>query len=157
MKPNIVLKPEFVELIPEHLEERNLYIAAKYRTVVHLCCCGCGRKVVTPLSPTAWKLIFDGVSVTLHPSVGNWSLPCKSHYWIDRNKVMWAEQWSQERIEAGRVTEEEARAEYYCEELPKTKSQPVQPARTPDTLKPPDAPTQEGFWRRLLRWLFGRT
>src|SRR5438093_6385388 len=127
MKPEIVLKPEFVEFIPEELEERTLYVAAKYRTVVHLCCCGCGRKVVTPLSPVSWKLTFDGVSITLHPSVGNWNLPCKSHYWIDRNKVMWAGQWSQERIEAGRAAENRATAAYYGD----TPIQPQIPAQPP--------------------------
>jgi len=61
MNPEIVVTPEFVEYIPDELVARTLYIAAKYRTVVHLCCCGCGRKVVTPLSPAAWRLTFDGV------------------------------------------------------------------------------------------------
>ncbi|WP_353963011.1 DUF6527 family protein [Streptomyces sp. NBC_00365] len=37
--------------------------------------CGCGRKVVTPLAPQEWKLTLDGVSVSLHPSIGNWSFP----------------------------------------------------------------------------------
>lgn len=28
--------------------------------------------------------------VTLHPSIGNWGFPCRSHYLIRRNKVVWA-------------------------------------------------------------------
>jgi hypothetical protein len=153
MKPEIVLKPEFVEFIPEQLEERTLYVAAKYRTVVHLCCCGCGRKVVTPLSPTAWKLTFDGVHITLHPSVGNWNLPCKSHYWIERNQVKWAGRWTPGQIEAGRAAEERARAEYYGEDLPQTEPKPAAPV--PTAGNPGEVQPQEGRLRRLWRRLFG--
>jgi len=34
--------------------------------------------VVTPLSPTGWSLIFDGETVSLYPSIGNWNFPCRS-------------------------------------------------------------------------------
>jgi hypothetical protein len=150
MKPDIVLKPEFVEFIPEQLEERTLYVAAKYRTVVHLCCCGCGHKVVTPLSPVSWKLTFDGVHISLHPSVGNWNLPCKSHYWIERNRVKWAGMWTQSQIKAGRAAEARARAEYYGEKLPQTEPKPV---RTADQAA--EAPPRDGALHRLWRRLFG--
>jgi hypothetical protein len=58
--------------------------------------------VVTPLAPDEWELSYNGASVSLSPSVGNWSFPCQSHYWITRDKVQWAPHWSQERIEAAR-------------------------------------------------------
>ena len=58
---------EFVEFIPEELKEGVLYISINYATASHLCCCGCGNRVVTPITPDDWKLIFDGVSVSLHP------------------------------------------------------------------------------------------
>ncbi len=87
-----------MEYIPEILKERTIYISVTYATAAHKCCCGCGKEVVTPLSPTDWKLIFDGESVSLHPSIGNWSFACRSHYWITRNAVKWAEQWSDEDI-----------------------------------------------------------
>ena len=149
MRPEITLKPEFVEFIPEQLEERTIYVAARYRTAVHLCCCGCGRKVVTPLSPAAWKLTFDGVPVTLHPSVGSWNLPCKSHYWIERDRVWWAGAWTPEEIAAGRAAEARARAEYYGEEPPE-----IEPRPTPFADGPADAPW-DGFLSRLWRRLFG--
>src|ERR1035441_2447934 len=96
------LKHEFVEFIPDQLDEGKLYISIDYATVAHKCCCGCGKEVVTPLSPTDWNLIFDGKTISLHPSIGNWSFPCRSHYWIRNNRVRWAEEGSQERIDAGR-------------------------------------------------------
>ncbi len=102
MKPRILLAYEFVEYIPEELKERTLYISKEYGTAVHRCCCGCGREVVTPLSSTGWQLTFDGKSVSLYPSIGSWSLPCQSHYFITKNKVVWASQWSKEQIARGR-------------------------------------------------------
>jgi Family of unknown function (DUF6527) len=42
---------EFVEYIPAELAEAVLYISITYRTAVHRCVCGCGNKVVTPISP----------------------------------------------------------------------------------------------------------
>lgn len=83
------LRPEFVEVIPERLENGVLYICEQYRTVVHNCCCGCEQEVVTPLGPADWSLRREADAVTLHPSIGNWSFPCQSHYFIRRNKVIW--------------------------------------------------------------------
>jgi hypothetical protein len=105
MKPDDLLKHEFVEFIPEELEERTVYISVAYTTVVHKCCCGCGREVVTPLSPTGWRLTFDGKSVSLDPSIGSWSLPCSSHYFITESRVVWAKQWTARQIARGRAAE----------------------------------------------------
>lgn len=114
MKPEVELGFEFVELIPDDLKERTLYISIPYCTAVHKCCCGCGREVVTPLSPTGWQLIFDGKTVSLYPSIGSWSLPCQSHYFITKNKVLWARQWSGKQIAKGRAQEATARERYYA-------------------------------------------
>ena len=92
----------FVEFIPEALENGVLYITMEYRTAVHLCICGCGNKVVTPFSPTDWKLIFNGRSVTLYPSIGNWSFDCQSHYFITNSKIKNVRKWSLWEIEYNR-------------------------------------------------------
>jgi hypothetical protein len=115
MKPELALAYEFVEFIPDDLKEQTLYISITYRTAVHKCCCGCEREVVTPLSPTAWQLIFDGKTVSLCPSIGSWSLPCQSHYFIRQNKVIWAPKWSKRQIERGRARETKARERYYAD------------------------------------------
>lgn len=96
------LEPAFVEEIPSDLTAGTLYISIEYTTAVHLCCCGCGAEVVTPLHPTRWTLAYDGETVSLDPSVGSWGLPCQSHYFIKRNRVRWAPGWSKAEIEAGR-------------------------------------------------------
>jgi hypothetical protein len=92
----------FVEFIPGELQNDVLYISIEYATMSHLCMCGCGNKVVTPLSPAQWKLTFDGKTVSLSPSIGSWNLACRSHYWITENSVMWARKWTDEQIALGR-------------------------------------------------------
>ena len=68
MKQENSLAHEFVEFIPDVLEEGKIYVSIEHSTVVHRCCCGCGKEVVTPLSPTDWKLIFNGKTISLDPS-----------------------------------------------------------------------------------------
>jgi hypothetical protein len=145
MTPEIVLAYEFVECIPEVLEERTLYISRTYGTAVHKCCCGCGREVVTPLSPTGWQLTCEGRSVSLYPSVGSWSLPCQSHYFITRNKVVWAPQWTKQQIAMGRAWEARAKERYFA----KTEV-PAAPDKAPSTggVKP-----KESLWLKIKRWL----
>lgn len=93
-------------------KEGMIYVSIPYAIVAHRCCCGCGGEVFTPLSPTDWKLIFDGQSISLHPSIGSWSFACQSHYWIERNAVKWDRHWSREEIEAGRASDALAKEQY---------------------------------------------
>src|SRR5580658_9622584 len=113
MKRQTVLTHEFVEYLPDELKDGTLYVSMSFATVAHKCCCGCGKEVVTPLSPTDWTLIFDGESISLDPSIGNWGLDCKSHYWIRKNKVEWAARWSQQQIDAGRSRDRSVKAQYF--------------------------------------------
>lgn len=113
MKPSSVLKHEFVESLPRDLEEGTIYISIPFATVGHKCCCGCGREVITPLSPTDWELTFDGETVSLDPSIGNWSFSCRSHYWIVRNQVRWARPWSEKQIERGRKRDRAAKESFF--------------------------------------------
>lgn len=103
----------FVERIPKDIPEGILFISIEFETAIHKCCCGCGKEVVTPISPTGWKLTFNGESVSLFPSIGNWSFDCKSHYWIKENKVVWAEKWTSYEIQKVRKGEDLERKEYY--------------------------------------------
>ena len=90
------MKHKFVEFIPDQLEDGILYVSITYATVLHKCACGCGNEVVTPLSPSDWQLTFNGEAISLFPSIGNWSFPCRSHYWIRKNEVVWVEDWYEE-------------------------------------------------------------
>lgn len=151
MRQEIVLKHEFVEFIPDEIKEGTLYVSIRFATVTHLCCCGCGSKVVTPLRPTDWKLIFDGKTVSLDPSIGNWSFACRSHYWIVRNRVKWAKQWSEEEIRAGRAYDAVAKQEYFGASKAPAASATSAGARVPEAAKP-----KEGIWKKLKRWFLAK-
>lgn len=99
--------------MPDVLEEGILYISIQYCTAIHKCVCGCGNEVVTPLSPTDWKVTFDGKTVSLDPSIGNWNFNCKSHYWIIKNKVKLARKWKDWEIKEGREGDSENKENYF--------------------------------------------
>jgi len=107
------LQHKFVEFIPEMLEADTLYISITYCTAIHLCVCGCGNEVVTPLSPTDWELIFNGETVSLSPSIGNWNFPCKSHYYIKRNFVRFARKWHQEEIKENQENDRKQKIKFF--------------------------------------------
>lgn len=113
-------KHQFVEFIPSDLEEGTLYISMEYGTASHLCACGCGEKIVTPFGKGLWKLIYNGDYVSLKPSIGNWSYPCRSHYWITRGRIQWAEDWGHEKVSTLRQNNTEESAD--IEEIEKKKS-----------------------------------
>ena len=118
MKDATRLAHKFVEYIPKSLNEGTIYISIEFATASHKCVCGCGNEVVTPLSPTDWKLIYDGESVSFDPSLGNWNFECRSHYWIKNNTVIWSYCWSQEQIESGRDQDRLAKRKYFESESP---------------------------------------
>lgn len=142
-----MLRHEFVDVIPAHLHQGTLYVCIPYATAVHQCCCGCGTEVVTPLSPTDWKLTFDGATVSLDPSIGNWSFACGSHYWITRSQVRWARNWTQDEVAEGRRLDRDAKERFYAD--PAAYGSRKQNDCSSGTS--PDMPTTS-FWRRLLRW-----
>ena len=141
MRQPTVLACEFVKAIPTELEERTLYVSMDYATVTHRCCCGCGREVVTPLNPTDWSLTYDGESISLSPSIGNWSFECRSHYWIEKSTVRWATRWSKAQIEAGRVHDRRAKERQYARDG----------SNLQDDGRPAWDKSRNGFWLWLSR------
>lgn len=95
---NQIIRPEFVESAPKQLSDGVIYISDRFRTALHKCCCGCGKEVVTPLNSAGWSYFLENGKVTLKPSIGNWSFPCKSHYLIIRSQVVWASTMSDRQI-----------------------------------------------------------
>ena len=106
---------EFVEYMPEEITGGILYISIPFGTMIHKCGCGCGKEVVTPLGPAEWKFTYNGKTISVHPSVGNWSLPCRSHYWIDRSLVRWARSLTMEEVLESRAKIKEYRRQYYAQ------------------------------------------
>lgn len=106
------LTPRFVKNIPETVDDGVIYISMEYATAIHKCCCGCGGEVVTPFSPSDWELTFDGKTVSLYPSIGNWSFPCQSHYWVVKNGIRRDYKWTKQQIENCRNRESEGEGKF---------------------------------------------
>lgn len=104
---------ERVKYMPKDLHEGILYVSEEFGIAVHLCACGCGSKIRTPLGSTEWSLEVSNGKPTLRPSVGNWQLKCQSHYLIVRGDVKWAPKWNPAQIARGQKLEESRRAAYY--------------------------------------------
>jgi hypothetical protein len=107
------LEIKFLESLPEELEEGILYISMKFKAARHKCACGCGRLVITPITPTDWQLKYNGKSITLEPSIGNWGFPCQSHYWIIKSEIRWAKQWDKKQVVEGIAKDSANKKQYY--------------------------------------------
>jgi hypothetical protein len=140
------LEHRFVQHIPDRLEPGVLYVSMEYGTAAHSCCCGCGEEVVTPFTPTDWKMTFDGESVSLWPSIGNWTLTCRSHYVIERGKVLEAVAWSDAQVTAERRRDKAAKDRYFGKS---------QPSETPEHAPVVTTPAGEvtSWWSRVRRRL----
>ncbi len=107
------IRLQHVQYMPKELEPGVLYISEEYGAAAHLCACGCGTKIRTPLGSAEWTLEETDIGPTLYPSVGNWQQACQSHYWIYRGEIKWSKKWTPEQIAAGRYGEEERRRAHY--------------------------------------------
>jgi hypothetical protein len=102
-----------VHYMPKDLKPGILYVSEEFSTAAHLCACGCGSKIRTPLGPTEWNITETSTGPSLRPSVGNWQQACRSHYWIHCGEIKWSSMWTEEEIIGGRQEEEERRRSYY--------------------------------------------
>lgn len=137
------LRPELVTTIPAAPQPGVLYVSVEYATTLHLCACGCGYEVVLGITPRDWTLCWDGETVSLDPSVGNWSFPCQSHYFIRRSRIVRAGRWSDEQITEGRARDAARRAP--------TPTTPVVESSVATT-----SALSEGAFRRWIRRLARR-
>jgi hypothetical protein len=102
--------------------------------------------VVTPFTPTDWRMTFDGETISLRPSIGNWNLSCRSHYVIDRGRIVGAGPWSDAQVAAERTRDKAAKARFYgsqARELPPPAPEPL-------------AAATRGFWASVRRRFGGR-
>lgn len=129
----------FVDVVPDHLDEGIVYVCLPYETVVHKCCCGCGNEVVTPLHPLQWSITFNGQTISLSPSVGNWSFPCRSHYWIRAGEVRTARPFTDTEVADLRADDRQALLIGYG---------------TPDASSPTPPSVESGWWEKLWRRLW---
>lgn len=150
------LEHRFVRNVPRELEPGTLYVSMDYATAVHSCCCGCGEQVVTPLSPTDWKMTYDGESVSLMPSIGNWQLPCRSHYVIRQGRVIEAGPWSPAQVDAEHRRDKSAKGRFYGEQVAREHAQDVCSGDRSSGEAAPPARRLGGFWSSVVAWFSGR-
>lgn len=107
------LKLLHVYYMPNDLKPGILYVSLEFKIAGHLCPCGCGNKIMTPIGANGWRFVESDKKPTLTPSLGNWQLPCRSHYWITDGIIEWSYQWTDEEISAGYRAEYERTELYY--------------------------------------------
>lgn len=153
------LEHRFVRSVPRDLEPGILYVSVEYGTAVHSCCCGCGEQVVTPFSPTDWKMTYDGESISLTPSIGNWHSECSSHYIIRQGHVIEAEGWSRAQVEAEHRRDISAKARFYSVKAAAEDAQYSQ-SRDPATSVVEATRSSHrlgGFFSSVAAWFFGNS
>ena len=47
-----------VRRLPEVFEQGNLYVADDPPVAGHLCCCGCGERIVLSIGPLGWRQLW---------------------------------------------------------------------------------------------------
>jgi hypothetical protein len=141
---------EVVDSIPETLQAYILYVTTDRDVAGHLCACGCGREVITPLSPTDWSISFDRRGASLSPSIGNWAFPCRAHYFIWDGVVVWACDMSDKAIQQGR-RRDRARKQSYYERQTDRPPTPQDRAHAP-ALPLPASAADQSTGQRLLAW-----
>jgi len=102
------LAPRKVVSLPEPLQPGVLYISERFNLAGHLCACGCGREVITPLSDAQWHLKWHGERVSISPSIGNSNFPCRSHYFIVESRIVWSNPMTDHMIAYARAADEAA-------------------------------------------------
>ncbi len=153
MKRVSIFEPEFVVSVPEPLVEGKLYVSMEFATVIHLCACGCGNKMVTPLKSAGWELRYNGESITLFPSVGCWSFPCRSHYWIRQNRVVWSGDLTDDKIREGREVTKLLHLERH-QPVKKSAEKGQTPAASPRyKSEVVHRQVDDSKFRRFLKWL----
>lgn len=138
-------KHQVLDSIPERLQVGTLYVTTDRDVAGHLCACGCGREVITPLSPMDWSITIDQNGVTLDPSIGNWVFPCRSHYFIWDGEVVWAGNMSNKAIKQGRQRNKARKLGYY-RQLNET------PRIPQEHLRNPEPPTLQTCVQKLVVW-----
>jgi hypothetical protein len=92
-------------------------------------------------------MTYDGESVSLWPSIGNWNLRCRSLYIIDQGRIKWAESWSEAQVAAERRRDKAAKATYY-----ESSPSPEVLVPAPEVTKPVEQPNR--WLSRLSKWFF---
>jgi hypothetical protein len=101
--------------MPDKFDEGVLYVSKEFGIAGHLCACGCENKVFTPIDVTEWDIKINNGKVSMWPSIGNGQLPCKSHYLILNDNIIWLNNINYQQYLRNLNSAHEARKKYYKE------------------------------------------
>jgi len=84
---------ESMQDIPDCLADHAYIVGLqKPKWVVIACPCGCGEKIEINLMRSRtpqWELKINAGTISLWPSLWMTDKKCGSHFWIERNRVIW--------------------------------------------------------------------
>ena len=86
MTSEIALKHEFVEFIPDELEQGTVYVSIRFATASHLRL-RLWKQGRDAYPPDRLDVAFRRQDHLLEPLNRNWSFPCQSHYYIRKNAL----------------------------------------------------------------------
>ena len=85
------MKAVHVDKLPDDrdMDQGKLYIDDHHQLAAHLCCCGCGERVLMSIGPLGWKYSEEDGKPTFSPAIGGFGFPCRSNYFIRKGEVVW--------------------------------------------------------------------
>lgn len=102
-----------VHFMPKEFQPGVLYVSKEFGIAGHLCACGCGNKVMTPLGKFEWNIKDSKKGVSVWPSIGSGQLDCKSHYIIKNGRILWCEPMTDESTTIRFEQADKTRNDYY--------------------------------------------
>lgn len=86
------------ERLPAVTEPYKFYYSPRFQMAALSCPCGCGHRVMLNLLDQHSCEFVNGLP-TVYPSILAADAPCRSHFWIRKGEVVWAEKWSKARVQ----------------------------------------------------------
>jgi hypothetical protein len=93
----MIYRVEKVERLPAALADNVVYVSEEFELAALKCACGCGHRVNLMLGDGHRVNDVEGLA-DVSPSIGVWDAACRSHFWIDKGRVVWADRWSDAEI-----------------------------------------------------------
>lgn len=99
--------------MPAEFEAGILYVSKEFGIAGHLCACGCGNRIMTPLGAAEWAIKTKNDRISMWPSIGNGQLQCKSHYIIRNSKIIWCHSMTDDWTKTDLERAEKKRKHYF--------------------------------------------
>ena len=86
------------ERLPSQVGPFEFHYSRRFEMAALACACGCGHRVMLNLLDQHQLVIEEGLP-TVTPSILVSDAPCLSHFFINRGRVEWAQQWSKKTVD----------------------------------------------------------